>query len=191
MLSLPLSTARLTLRDFVPDDFDAIHAYASRPDVTRYMFHGVRTVDDTREYLKRMIDAQADEPRFIWELAIVQRSDDRLIGACDLSLESTDEGDLGFILAKDVWGRGYATEAARAMVHAGFVDLGLERIYATCDVANGASARVLEKAGLRKEAMLEDHKHANGRWWTSFLYGISREQFRMSSAATSAPFNAR
>jgi ribosomal-protein-alanine N-acetyltransferase len=68
---LPLRTPRLTLRDFVPDDFDAIHGYASDPDVTRFMFHGVRSEADTRDYLDRMIASQQQNPRLTWELAVV------------------------------------------------------------------------------------------------------------------------
>jgi RimJ/RimL family protein N-acetyltransferase len=89
-----------------------------------------------------------------------------------ITCENAIEGDLGFIFSKDVWGMGYATEAARAMVRAGFEELGLTRIFATCDVANGASARVLEKAGLARVATLDRHRYARGKWWTSFRYEI-------------------
>ena len=176
-LSLPLRTPRLTLRDFVPDDFNAIHAYASDLEVTRFMFHGVRTVADTHAYLARMLTSQREEPRLIWELAVVVTADDRLVGACDLTLtlENAREADLGFIFSKDVWGMGYATEAAHTLVRAGFEQLGLNRIFSTCDVANAASAHVLEKAGLHREAMLEQHKYARDQWWTSFLYEVRCE----------------
>jgi RimJ/RimL family protein N-acetyltransferase len=113
-----------------------------------------------------------------WELAVVRAEDRRLVGACDLTLEQPHEADLGFIFARDVWGRGYASEVARALVVAGFEQLGVGRIFATCDVANHASARVLEHAGLRRETRLENHKFARNRWWTSFLYSIRREQWR-------------
>ena len=84
------------------------------------------------------------------------------------------EADLGFIFSNDVWGKGYATEAARAMIRAGFEDLGLRRIFSTCDIANAASARVLEQAGLTRVATLERHKYALDKWWNSFLYEIVR-----------------
>lgn len=176
-LSLPLRTARLTLRDFVPNDFDAIYAYASNPDVTRYMFYGPHTVADTHAYLERMIASQREEPRLVWELGAVVTAGDRVVGACDLTLENAQEADMGFIFAQDVWGMGYATEAARTLVRAGFEQLGLDRVFSTCDVANGASARVLEKAGLHRKATLEQHKYARGQWWTSFLYEVRREHW--------------
>ena len=177
VLSIPLRTARLILRDFVSNDFDAIHAYASDPEVTRYMFYGPRTVADTHTYLERMLASQREEPRLIWELGAVVAAGDRLVGACDLTLENAEEADLGFIFSQEVWGLGDATEAARTLVRVGFEQLGLNRIVSTCDVANGASARVLEKAGLQREATLERHKYARGQWWTSFLYAVRREQW--------------
>jgi RimJ/RimL family protein N-acetyltransferase len=126
-----------------------------------------------------MLASQREEPRSIWELGAVLMADDRLVGACDLTLENAQEADLGFIFSHDVWGMGYATEAAQALVRAGFEQLGLSRISSTCDVANGASARVLEKAGLHREATLEQHKYARGRWWTSFLYAVRREDWSL------------
>ena len=164
----------MTLRDFTPDDFDAIHPYASDPDVTRFMFHGARTVEDTRDYLDRLIVSQQEQPRLTWELGVVVTAVNRLVGACDLTCDEKGEGDLGFIFSKDVWGMGYATEAARAMVRAGFEQLGLTRIFSTCDVANAASGRVLEETGLARIARLERHKYALGKWWTSHLYEIRR-----------------
>jgi ribosomal-protein-alanine N-acetyltransferase len=182
---IPLRTARLTLRDFVPDDFGAIHAYASDPEGTRFMFHGPRSVEDTRDYLDRMLASQQEVPRMIWELAVVATASDRLVGACDLTCENEREADLGFILSKEVWGRGYATEAARAMVRVGFEELGVMRIVATCDVKNSASARVLDKSGLKRVTVLDRHRFALGKWWTSFLYEVRREEWDPDfSAAT-------
>jgi len=176
-LNLPVRTARLILRDFESSDFDAIHGYASDPEVTRYMFYGPRTVAETRGYLQRMLASNREQPRLVWELAVLDISAGRLVGACDLTLENPDAADLGFILSRDVWGLGYATEVARAMVRAGFEQLGLSRIFATCDVENHASARVLAKAGLRRESTLEKHKYAKDQWWTSFLYSVRRDQW--------------
>jgi [ribosomal protein S5]-alanine N-acetyltransferase len=177
---LPVRTARLFARDFVASDFDAVHAYASDPDVTRFMFFAPRTPEETRAYLERMAAAARQEPRTVWELAVIRAADGRLIGGCDLTLEQPHEADLGFIFARDVWGHGYASEIARALVRAGFEALGVVRVFATCDVDNHASARVLERAGLRREARLDRHKFARDRWWTSFLYGLRRDDWLAS-----------
>lgn len=67
-----------------------------------------------------MIASQAAQPRLIWELAVVLTPINRLIRACDLTCVDATEGDLGFIFSRDAWEMGYATEAAPAMVRAGF-----------------------------------------------------------------------
>jgi RimJ/RimL family protein N-acetyltransferase len=174
---LPLRTARLIARDFEPSDFEAVHAYASDPEVTRFMFFAPRTADETFAYLERMVATQRQVPRTVWELAVIRAADGRLIGGCDLTLEQPHEADLGFIFARDAWTHGYASEIARALVRAGFEELGLDRVFATCDVDNHASARVLEHAGLTREARLDRHKFARDRWWTSFLYSLRRDDW--------------
>jgi len=177
-LALPLRTARLVLRDFRSDDFDDVLAYGSDPEVVRFMFFDPRDAAGTRAYLEHMLASQREEPRRIFELAVERDGDGRVIGACDLTLEGEREADLGYILAREAWGRGHASEIARALVRAGFEQLGLERIFAVCAVGHAASARVLEKAGLRHEATLRDFKQARGRSWDVERYAIIRAQWR-------------
>jgi hypothetical protein len=105
-LDLPLHTFRLLLRDFIPADFQPVHAYASDPDVTRFMLYGPRDEADTAAYLQRMLHSQGETPRRTWELAVIRRVDARLIGACDLTLEDEQAGDLGYIFAREAWGQG-------------------------------------------------------------------------------------
>jgi [ribosomal protein S5]-alanine N-acetyltransferase len=176
-LTLPLRTERLIARDFELSDFDAVHAYASDPEVARFMFFAPRTPDETRTYLERMVATQRQVPRTVWELAVIRAADGRLIGGCDLTLAQPHEADLGFIFARDAWALGFASEIARALVRAGFEELGVARVFATCDVDNHASARVLEHAGLTREARLDRHKFARDRWWTSFLYSLRRDDW--------------
>ena len=76
------------------------------------------------------------------------------------------------------WGRGYTTEAARAMIDFGFRELGLHRIWADCDPRNVASWRVLEKLGLRREAHLRQNARIKGEWVDSLLYAILDREWR-------------
>ena len=176
-LALPILTARLLLRDFRTDDYEAIYAYAADCEVTRLMFYGPRDEADTREYLARMLASQASSPRLAWELAVVDRAQGRLVGACDLTLDNDREADLGYIFGRDVWGRGYASEAAAAMVRAGFEHLRLERIYGICEITHAASGRVLEKAGLRRIQTVRRYREAKGRWWDVYMYEILRSDW--------------
>jgi ribosomal-protein-alanine N-acetyltransferase len=114
-LNLPLHTPRLLLRDFLPTDLQAIHAYASDPEVTRFMFYDPRDAADTSAYLQHMLQSQGEHPRCTRELAVTRRADDRLIGACDVMLDNTHEGDLGDIFAREAWGQGHAGEGSGSM----------------------------------------------------------------------------
>ena len=181
-LALPIHTLRLTLRDFQASDFDGIVAYASDPEVTRFMFYGPRDQAETYDYLQCMLQSQTEVPRRIWEIAVVRTADGHLIGACDLTLEDELAADLGYILARAAWGQGYATEIARTLLHVGFTQLGLQRIFALCDMHHLASARVLEKAGLRRETTLYRYKEAKGRWWHMYRYALTYHEWLQSQA---------
>lgn len=180
-ISLPLSTAHLRLRDFTADDFDAVHAWGADAEVVRFLCWGPRDVADSAEYLARMITSQRATPRFVWEVGIEERSSGRLVGACDLTIDpagtGSDVGDLGFLVVRDIRGRGVAREAARAMVCAGFESLGLARIVATCDPENTASGRVLAHAGLQRTGVRERHRFAKGRWRTSWAWALERAEW--------------
>ncbi len=176
-LRLPITTERLILREFVPSDYDAIYAYASDPRVTRYMLYGPRDPMDTHEYLERVIGYQSNVPRTVWELAVTRREDGALIGACDITFLKPGEGDLGYMLRHDMWGKGYASEIAKSLINEGFEALRLERILSTVSTENLRSIRVLEKAGLRWEALYRRFAQAKGRWWDCHLYATSRAEW--------------
>ena len=172
-----MHTLRLTLRDFRASDVDGVFAYASDPEVTRFMFYGPCDKADTQAYLHRMLQSQTEVPRRTWEVAVVRTGDGQLIGACDLTLEEALTADVGYILARDAWGQGYATEIARTLLRAGFEQLGLQRIFAICDMRHLASVHVLEKAGLRRETTLYGYKEAKGRAWDMYRYALTYHEW--------------
>jgi RimJ/RimL family protein N-acetyltransferase len=173
-VTLPVRTARLALREFVPADFDAIHTYSADPRVTRYLFFGPRDADGTAEYLEGLLASQREVPRTRFELAVQEIASGRVIGACDLSLIERDVVDLGYMLGTPDWGKGFATEIALALVEAAFIDLRAERVISTVDVNNKASIHVLEKVGMRWEAVFRKHRRAKNRWWDCHLYVLPR-----------------
>ncbi|MHB8574730.1 MAG: GNAT family N-acetyltransferase [Dehalococcoidia bacterium] len=177
-LMLPIETDRLLLRDFVESDFGAIHAYASDAEVVRFKFWGPRTPADTRDYLDQMLATQRHQSRMTYEVAVVRCADGRLIGACDINLQRERQADIGYVFAKDVWGQGYGTECATALIAAGFTQLNLHRIYATCDPRNTGSFRVMEKAGMRREGILRDSVWAKDRWWDVLYCSILEDEWR-------------
>ncbi len=181
-LSVPLRTPRLHLREFVESDFDAVLAYSSDPRVTRYLFFGPRDADSTAEYLQELLESQREQPRVRFELGVEESASGRLIGACDLSLIERNVADLGYMLEMNAWGKGYATEIATSLLEAAFLQLRADRVISTVDVNNGASIRVLEKIGMRWEAVYRKHRRAKNRWWDCHLFVMPREVWELTRA---------
>jgi [ribosomal protein S5]-alanine N-acetyltransferase len=169
-----LETDRLVLRELVADDVAAVHEYASDPEVTRFMTWGPNTIEATRAYVATVIDRPAGRDEF--GLAVTLRDRGRLIGSVGIGIRSGEHrrGELGYVLNRDCWGQGFATEATRRLVRFGFDELDLHRIEATCHPDNRGSARVLEKAGFQFEGRLRDHLRAGGQWRDSLLYATIR-----------------
>lgn len=167
-------TQRLLLRELVEADWGAVHQYASDPEVVRYLPWGPNTEAETRAFVRRRIASQQEDPRRQYEFAVVLKAEGLFIGTCGLHLSGPEDPEawVGYALSRRFWGQGYATEAARALLAFGFDELGLHRIFATRDPANVASARVLEKIGMRREGLLQQHLWGKGRWHDRLLYAI-------------------
>lgn len=177
---LPIATERLVLRDFVESDWSAVHKYGSDTEVSQFMPWGPNTEGDTRAFIERSLAAQREKPRTAYELAVTLVDTGELVGGCGIRVSSaSDRGaDMGYCLRRDCWGRGLGTEASRAIVRFGFETLGMHRIVATCDVRNRASARVLEKTGMRREAHYQEDSLIRGEWRDSYLYAILEREWR-------------
>jgi len=142
-------TPRLTLRPFTLDDVDEVHALWTDPDVRRYLWDNVVIPRERAEEMIRNIIAGFERNgRGMW---LIYESDaDRPCGFSGfLPRKEPDRAELIYGLAPSVWGRGYATESARAVVEYGFGTLNLAKIGAAADVPNAASVRVLERLGMR------------------------------------------
>ncbi len=179
MKRLWLTTDRLLLRDFDELDWQALHEYACDPEVVRHMEWGPNTEEESRDFIRWAIAYQKEQRRRNYELAVVLKTEDRLIGGCGIHVSEPDsrEGFIGYCFNRLFWGQGYATEAARALLEFGFNQLGLHRIFATCDPENIASAHVLEKIGMQREGHLREHKWAKGKWRDSLLYAVLEQEW--------------
>jgi RimJ/RimL family protein N-acetyltransferase len=148
---MQLKTERLVLRQFAETDFAALCEIAADPEVLRYRRADVISEERTRDFLRHAQTAPLADPQLNFPFAIVLAESNRLIGECGLTrLEAEqDEAFLWYSLNRHYWGQGYATEAARALVRFGLIEVGLHRISAGCHAENIASQRVLEKIGFR------------------------------------------
>ena len=154
---LPIITDRLILRSFSEDDFEAVHSYASSAENTTYMLFGPNSEEDTRAFIGRAIASHAKDPIDNYSFAAELKETGRLIGACDLSTKG-DDPEVGWLLHRDYWGKGYATEMGLALLKLGFEEHGLHRIIARCDVENTASSRVMEKIGMTREGLHREYR---------------------------------
>ena len=133
-----------------------------------------------RAFVRMFIARRDEEPRTKFQLAITLASNGQLIGNCGIRKETPDtqEADIGYELDPHYWGRGYATEAAHAILAFGFRELALHRIWAWCIAENAASAHVLEKLGMRQEGHLRQNEWMQGRWWDTLLYAILEHEWQ-------------
>jgi RimJ/RimL family protein N-acetyltransferase len=146
-------TPRLVLRRPRPDDAaDVFERYAGDPEVTRYLsWPRHRTITATRAFL-----GFADTEWQVWPAGpylIHSRETGVLLGSTGLAFETPYRASTGYVLARDAWGHGYATEALHAIVDIAS-ELDLQRLYALCHVDHHASWRVLEKCGFEHEGVL-------------------------------------
>lgn len=148
-----LETERLVLRRFTEEDVELLVDLDGDPEVMQFITGGRTTPrrEVETEILPAFLEYYERDPRFgFW--AAVERSSGEFLGWFHFRPESEDAPDqveLGYRLRRSAWGKGYATEGSRALIEKGFVELGVERAYATTMVVNVASRRVLEKSGLR------------------------------------------
>lgn len=171
-----IETERLVLRAPRVSDAEAIfQRYASDPETTRYMSWPThRLVEDTRGFLAW---AEAD-----WEqwpagsyLIFLREDPGKLLGGTGISFRNAYEAVTGYVLARDAWGQGYATEALRAMVELAR-QKGVKRLEAVCHTEHRASAHVMEKCGFQCEGILPEHTEfpnlARGQKQDVFCYSI-------------------
>ena len=154
----PGPTARLDYRPLEPADAEAAHAIWSDPEVMRFLPSEPSTsLEETARRVTRNVD------RFRMTgyglCAVEERSRDRLVGVCGVfPVEWVGpDVEVAYHFAREVWNRGYATEAARAWVEAAFDQLGLERVVALAFPGNRASTRVMAKIGMSFEGEVESY----------------------------------
>jgi RimJ/RimL family protein N-acetyltransferase len=171
----PIQTERLSLRPFTMADVDAVYAIQSREDVARYLYWNPRTRAEVRETLaQRATQYRFDELNDALAMAVVRRDTGELIGTATLNWASREhwQGELGYVLHPDHHGHGYATEVATALLRLGFEEIGMHRICGRCDGRNEASAKVMARAGMRREAHLRENEFVKGEWQDEVIYAL-------------------
>ena len=178
-----LESERLLLREFTLADWPAVNAYTSDPIVVQYMAFGPTTEAQTREHLSQCLATATEKPRRIYELAVVLRAEHKLIGTATLALHPHEprHASFSYLLHRQYWGHGYATEAMRRLIGFGFSVLQLHRLEDTCETRNQASARVMEKLGMRQEGHLRETIWKDGHWYDEYIYAILAHEWSVEA----------
>jgi [ribosomal protein S5]-alanine N-acetyltransferase len=167
-----IETERLLLRPFTPDDAPIVQREVSRVEIARMMvIPHPYPENGAAEWI-----ATAAKPGR--DFAIELRESGVLVGSVAINPhEQHRRASIGYWCAVAHWGRGYATEAVRAIIDYGFRDLGLNRVFAECHGDNPASRRVLEKVGMTYEGSLRQHSFRLGRFADKLQFGILRSEW--------------
>ncbi|MEV4999631.1 GNAT family N-acetyltransferase [Nocardioides sp. LML1-1-1.1] len=186
---LPLRTERLVLRTVRPGDRAAIGAYCADPEVTRYLPFPALDEEGLDGRMERMLGGTA--PAEVGEmLSLAVEHEGTLVGDLMLRLSAAHGPDLppsiaelGWVFAPSYAGRGFATEAARALVDLAFTAYPLHRLIAQLDPRNTASARLCERLGMTHEAHTrEDYPDRDGGWSDTAVYGLLRREWEAARA---------
>ena len=177
-----LETARLRLRAVRRSaDVDAILAVFGDPEAMRYWSHGpLPDLAAAHGYVDQMEQGFATRTLFQW--VVTHRDADGLVGTVTLCQWDRDNrrAEVGYMLSRDHWGRGYAREAVHAVLRFAFERLDLHRVEADVHPDNSASLRLLERLGFRHEGLLRERWFTYDEWSDSVLLGLLRTDFEAS-----------
>jgi RimJ/RimL family protein N-acetyltransferase len=170
-LPLPIETERLRLRPFALGDLAAYHRVRAREDIHRWLYSEPATEAEARQAIEQRI---ARPPETGVALVAELTATAEFVGDVTLTLGPPEhrQAEIGFAFDPAHQGRGYATEAAAAVVALAFGAYDLHRVYGRLEARNLASARVLEKLGMRREAHLVENEWVKGEWQSELVYAL-------------------
>ena len=177
-----LHTRRLLLRPPVMADSEAVFAWSSDLEVTRYLrYQTHNSITHTRKIVKSWITQAKDPYFFFW--IIEEISTEQAVGSIGIQVISFNDnhGEVGYCFNRSVWNKGYCTEALKEILRFGFEEARFNRIQASHSTNNPASGRVMEKAGMIREGgpMKDFYKSLQSGYQDTYLYGITKAAWRL------------
>jgi ribosomal-protein-alanine N-acetyltransferase len=178
-INLPtLHTKRLILRKMSLDDAEDVFNYSKEPEVFKFVGGKVhQTVKDSEQFLKEISEKYRRREIIVWGIFYKEHS--KLIGHCGFIKWDIEQAraEIDYLLSKEYWGQGLMTEAVKEVICFGFEKMQLNRIQGICEVANTASARVMEKAGMQFEGVLRSYIQHDGRPLDMKMCSIIRNEW--------------
>jgi RimJ/RimL family protein N-acetyltransferase len=175
----PITTERLVLRRYREDDFEGLFAIERDAGVARWLYNEPLDEAQTRQLLARKLDGLLREEDD-WVSSAVTLHDGTFVGDVAINWRSVKHrcAEIGFSFAPEHHGRGYATEAARALLPFVFETMDCHRLIGRTEARNSASARVLEKVGMRLEGHFVENEWVKGEWQSELVYAILKREWR-------------
>lgn len=184
----PLKTERLTLRRVVAADLDAYYAYQSLPETARYLdleepFDLAQCMERVAKFSQQKFEKEGDWASFVVE----PDGQPGLLGEIALKWQAGGTagrgwvGEIGWSLAPWAHGKGYATEAARAVMDLAFGTLGFHRIQARLDERNSGSRKICERLGMRFEGVARENLFFHGEWTSKAVYSVLASEWKQAS----------
>ncbi|WP_423917351.1 GNAT family N-acetyltransferase [Frigoribacterium sp. 2-23] len=168
----PITTGRLVLRAFELFDGPARLRYQGREDVSQYLFREPHDAVSVLAGIRRNQEGVFRQKDDRLLLAVTLEADGALVGEVSARLHDVESAqvEIGWVFDPDHAGRGYATEAAEALIQHLFFDQRVHRIFARLDADNIASARLCERLGMSREGHLVENAFWQGRWTSELVY---------------------
>ena len=182
LFSMPtLETDRLILRRMTMRDAADVFLYSKDEEVARHvLWSAQKDIAEAKDYCRFMMKRYRCDQPSSW--GIIEKKTGRLVGTIGYMAfsEENNSVEVGYSLARWLWGKGMATEALRAVIDYTFEAMDINRIEAQHELANPSSGRVMEKCGMKKEGVLRQRLYNKGRYVDVALYAILKEDYEKS-----------
>ena len=177
-MQLPIRSERLTLRAITVDDFDDHLRLYGDPDVVRYLYDEPHDRESVVPHFERRLASTLPDEGSWLNLAVEHEG--RFLGETGMCLVSRAhrQCEIGYVFLPDSSGQGYATEAAAVMLGLCFTELDAHRVTGRIDARNAASARLLERLGMRREGHLRENEFVKGEWTDEIVYAMTEDEWR-------------
>ena len=178
---IEIHSERLLIRDHLQSDLEAMHTWASDPDLMKFLTWKTSSLAETKKLLDEAINEISLRKRKKYFFAVVHKESHKIIGDIGFSIISGNKhgglADSGFFFRKEFWGSGYATEAFKLLIEFAFIQINLHKVIAGCDAENTASEKVMIRSGLSKEGEFMKHFFHRGKWRDRLKYGLLKEDW--------------
>jgi [ribosomal protein S5]-alanine N-acetyltransferase len=186
MKNVLITTPRLCIRDMIQPDAEHIRKIAQNIDVMKYLMIWFDTENQIQDFITRATSQAVLGPgkrrEYLLTIETAESAEFAGIAIIAPDYESETTAEIGYIISKPEWRKGYATETARSLIAYCLESLKMHKVFGKCDELNTLSARVLEKCGMKHEGTMREHIWLRDHWRSSKFYGIISNEFSDNSS---------